>query len=97
VDGRIALAPGVALRGSYAVLSGVSSQADISMSAPAVAARDTGSGSGSEYALGIAVSAAPLLTVFADYRSATLQPTWSGGGTTTTSTSGYYLGVQLRF
>lgn len=97
VDARAAIAPGVTLHGSWTTLSGLNSRADMSLSSPPVAAQHTGTGNGSEYNIGVSFSPVPLVSVFADYRSATFQNTWSGGGTTTTSYSGYFLGVEFRF
>ncbi|MGH2436735.1 MAG: hypothetical protein ACRDFA_07060 [bacterium] len=97
VDARAALAPGVTLRGNWTRLSGLNSRADISLSSPLVGAQHTGVGNGSEYTIGVTISPLPLVSVFADYRSASLQTNWSGGGSTTTSYSGYFLGVGLRF
>jgi len=96
-DARAAIAPGVTLRGNWTTLSGVSSRADISLSSPPVAVQHSGTGNGSEYNIGVTFSPLPLVSVFADYRSASFQNNWSGGGTTTTSYSGYFLGVEFRF
>jgi hypothetical protein len=96
-DARMTVAPGVSLRGSWTALSGLSNRADIAMSSPAIAAQHTGSGSGSEFNVGVTFSPLPLVTAFAEYRSGTFLTNWSGGTLTSSSYSGYFLGVQFRF
>ena len=97
VDARMTVAPGVSLRGSWTALSGLNNRADISMSSPAIAAQHTGTGSGSEFNIGVTFSPVPLVTAFAEYRSGTFMTNWSSGALTSSSYSGYFLGVQFRF
>ncbi|MDQ7842870.1 MAG: hypothetical protein QN141_07320 [Armatimonadota bacterium] len=97
VDGRLPLAPGTVLRGSWTALAGLSNRAELAMSSPAVAAQHAGPGGGSEYSLGLALSPLPLVTAFVDYRTSTFQTTWSGGPVTSSTYTGYLVGVQLRF
>jgi hypothetical protein len=45
----------------------------------------------------LVVSPVPMTSVYAGYRSGTQQITWSGGGNTTNTWSGWLVGVDLRF
>lgn len=97
IGAQAAIAPGLTLHGNWATLSGLSNRAEFSLSAPPIAVQHNGSGSGSEYNIGVTFSPLPLMSVYADYRSASIHNSWSGGGTSTTSYSGYVLGVNFRF
>lgn len=97
LEGRLSIAPALALRGSWHALTGLSQRAEFSLSSPGVAAQHSGSGSGSEFRIGLAFSPLPLVEGFAEYRSGSFTTVWSAGGSTPSSYSGYLLGVRLSF
>lgn len=100
VEANVAPAPGVSLRGSYTMTTGLTTNATLSISPPnpAVAGTFTGSGTGNEYEVALVLSPVPMTSVYAGYRSGTQQISWSGGGGNTTNTfSGWMVGVDLRF
>ncbi|HEU5299381.1 MAG TPA: hypothetical protein VFW08_07795 [bacterium] len=98
VDARLTVAPTLSVRAGWTALTGLSTRADFSVSAPvAVVAQHAGSGSGSEFSIGVSFAPLPLVAAYAEYRSGTFFTGWSGGGSTSSSYSGYVLGVQVRF
>ena len=98
VEANVAPAPGVSLRGSYTMTTGLTTNANISISNPVVTGTFTGSGTGNEYEVALVLSPVPMTSMYAGYRSGTQQVTWSGGGGNTTNTfSGWMVGVDLRF
>src|SRR6266849_4102174 len=98
VEANVAPAPGVSLRGSYTMTTGLTANANISISNPVVTGTFTGSGTGNEYEVALVLSPVPMTSMYAGYRSGTQQVTWSGGGGNTTNTfSGWMVGVDLRF
>lgn len=88
---------GLELRGSYTLLPSITTRADISLTAPPIAASDSGAGSGSEYEITLLFSPVPVTTIFAGYRGGTHQISWSGGPATTTTFTGFVAGVELHF
>lgn len=97
VDARVSIAPTLSLRTGWTALTGLSTRADLSLSSPGLAAQHSGSGTGSEFTIGLVFAPLPLVTAFAEYRSGTFFTNWSGAGPTTSSYSGYVLGVSMRF
>lgn len=98
VEANVAPAPGVVLRGSYTVTTGLTTNANLSISNPVVTGSFTGSGTGNEYEVDLVLSPVPMTSMYAGYRSGSQQITWSGGGGNTTNTfSGWLVGVDLRF
>jgi hypothetical protein len=98
VEANMSPAPGVSFRGSYTVTTGLTTNANISITSPLVTGAFSGSGTGNEYELALVLSPVPMTSMYAGYRSGTQQITWSGGGGNTTNTwSGWMVGVDLRF
>lgn len=97
VDATVATSRGLTLRGSYTWITSLTANADISTSAPPVAASFTGTGSGTEYEILLEYSPVPLTTMFAGYRGGTSQISWSGAGTSNSTFQGYLVGVELHF
>lgn len=97
LDARVTIAPTLSLRTGWTALSGLSTRADISLSSPGLAAQHAGSGSGSEFTIGLAFTPLPLVAAYAEYRSGSFFTNWSGAGPTSSSYRGYVLGVQMRF
>ena len=99
VEANMSPGPGMSLRGSYTVTTGLTTNANISISPPnpVVTGTFTGSGTGNEYEVALVLSPVPTTSVYAGYRSGTQQITWSGGGNTTNTFSGWLVGVDLRF
>ncbi len=99
VEASVAPAPGILLRGTYTVATALTTNANVSVSAPlpAVAATYNGTGNGNEYEIALVLSPVPLTSVYAGYRSGTQQISWTGGGNTTNTFSGWIVGMELRF
>lgn len=98
VEANVAPAPGVTFRGSYTITTGLTTNANFSISqAPGAAGNFTGSGTGNEYEVALVFSPVPMTSMYAGYRSGTQQITWSSGGNTTNTFSGWMVGVDLRF
>ncbi|HEX4841646.1 MAG TPA: hypothetical protein VFV60_05725, partial [bacterium] len=75
VEANVAAAPGVTLRGSYTITSGLTTNANFSVSQPppGVTGNFTGSGTGNEYEVALVLSPVPTTSVYAGYRSGTQQ------------------------
>ncbi len=99
VEANVAPAPGVTFRGNYTIMTGLTTNANFAISTPppAVTGNFAGSGTGNEFEVALVVSPVPMTSVYAGYRSGTQQITWSGGGNTTNTWSGWMVGVDLRF
>ncbi len=97
VDLTLALAPALSLRATYAISPSVDVSADYSISSPAAAGSFTGTGSGRDLEALLVFSPVPRTAVFAGYRSATREVSWSGGPTTSSDFSGWVAGVSLSF
>ena len=99
VEANMSPAPGVAFRGSYTMMTGLTTSANFSISnpPPGVTGNFAGSGTGNEYEVALVLSPVPTTSVYAGYRSGSQQITWSGGGNTTNTFSGWLVGVDLRF
>lgn len=99
VEANMSPAPGVVLRGSYTMTTGLTTSANFSISnpPPGVTGNFAGSGTGNEYEVALVLSPVPTTSVYAGYRSGTQQITWSGGGNTTNTFNGWLVGVDLRF
>lgn len=96
-EAKVPLTRGLDLRGSWTALTGLNSQAAVSLSSPPTAAQSSGTGSGSEYQLAVLFSPVPLTTIFAGYRAGASQTAWSGSGTTSTTYNGIFAGFEIRF
>jgi hypothetical protein len=80
-------------------MTGLTTNANFAISTPppGVTGNFAGSGTGNEYEVALVVSPVPTTSVYAGYRSGMQQITWSGGGNTTNTWSGWMVGVDLRF
>lgn len=96
-EARVALSRGFALKGSYTVLTGLNSSANLAITSPLIAAQYNGTGNGTEYELVLSYSFIPRTSVYMGYRSGTYQTNWTGFGSTTTSFNGIILGLETGF
>ena len=96
LETTVATSSGLTLRGSYAWITSLNANADLSVP-PLLPASHVGTGSGSEYEIMLQYSPVPLTSVFGGYRGGSSQISWSGGGTTSSTFQGYLVGVELHF
>ncbi|MDQ7820776.1 MAG: hypothetical protein QN173_08450 [Armatimonadota bacterium] len=97
VDLALAVAPALSLRATYALSPSVNVQADYALSSPPASGQFTGTGSGSDLEAVLVFSPVPRTAVFAGYRSVTRQVSWTGGPDTTSSFTGWVVGLTLSF
>jgi hypothetical protein len=96
-DIRVNLPNGLALRGGVTILPSLNSSENMSLSSPPTVAQFSGTGSGTEYEVGLGYSLR-YFSLFAGYRSGNYQTNWSGGGGSSPTTfSGYVFSLESRF
>ncbi len=96
-EARVALSPGLTLRGSVTTFTGLNSYANLSLSSPPTAASYSGTGNGTDYELVLSYSLLPFTSTFIGYRAGSYQTNWSGGGSTTTAFNGVLIGLGTSF
>lgn len=96
-EAKIALSPGLAVKGSVTTFAGLNSYATLNLSSPPTAASYSGTGSGTDYELSLSYSPIPFTSAFISYRTGSYQTNWSGGGSTTTTFNGVLFGVGIGF
>jgi hypothetical protein len=95
-DIKVRLPNGLALRGAVTFLPSLNSSENMSLSSPPTVAQFNGTGSGTEYEVGVGYSL-PHFSLFVGYRSGNYQTNWSGDGSSPTTFSGYVFSLESRF
>lgn len=96
-EARVTIRDGLSLKGRFMGVTGLNSSANLSISSPPLAVQHSGTGSGSEYEIGLSYSPVGLVGVFIGYRAGNYNTLWSSGESTTTRFSGFFVGAQAGF
>lgn len=96
-EARVTIRNGLSLKGRFGAVTGLNSNANLSIASPPLAVTHSGTGSGTEYEIGLSYSPIGVVGVFIGYRAGNHSTRWSTGESTTTSFSGFFLGAEGGF